>query len=226
VRLVNALTTGLMYIVSKDKSLASLASLKGRSILVPYPNDTPDLLFRSLLKAAKMDAESDVKIMSTGTPIEALQLFLADRADAAVLPEPGATAAILRAKAAGQTVERVIDFQKAWGEVTGKGPSLPLAGLAITDAFFREHAEALDLLHEGLRKATEAVIRNPARAASNSAAELIMPWPVLEQSIHFSNFACIRARDARADLETMFGALAGMDPTVIGGKLPDDALYL
>lgn len=226
VRLLNVLTTGIVYIVSKDKSLTTLASLKGRSVLVPYPNDTPDLLFRCLLKAAQIDARNDVKIITTGTPIEALQLFLADRADAAVLPEPAASAAVLRARAAGQSVERVIDFQKAWGEVTGKGTSLPVAGLAVTDAFLHEHAGVLEPLHDSLRKAAEAVVKNPARAANGSASELVMPWPVLEQSIHYSNFTCVRAREAKPELEMMYSALADMDAAVIGGKLPDAAFYL
>lgn len=225
-RLLNVLTKGLIYVVSKDPSLTTLESLKGRRVLVPFPNDTPDLLFRSLLAEAKLDAKSDVMLETTGTPVQALQLFLADRADAAVLPEPGATAAILRAKAAGQTVTRVMNFQDIWHKVTGLSPVLPQAGLAIADGFRKTHAGLLDPLNAGFVEATDTVVADPAKAASIAASALVMPWPVLEKSVAHSNFACIRARDARFDLETMFSVLERMDAAVVGGRIPDGAFYL
>lgn len=226
VRLVNVLTNGLLYLVSADASLTSVAALKGRTVAVPFRNDTPELIFRRLLAAERLAPDTDVALQFTGTPMEAIQLLITGRADAALLPEPAATAAMLRAGQAGKTVSRVIDIQKAWDAATGLGPALPQAGLGVSAAFLESHASVVEALHEALVGATASVNADPARAASDAAAPLGLPWPVIETAIPYSNLVAIRASQARPALETVFRAVSEFDPKIIGGKLPAADFYL
>jgi len=224
--LVNTMTDGLLYVVARDPALNTLEALKGRTVLVPFRNDTPDLLFNRLLRAAGLEAGRDLDLYTAGSPIEAMQLFLAGRAQAALLPEPAASAAITRGRMFGQEPKRVIDIQKLWGELTGRPPVLPQAGLAVTTAFREAHGAIIDPLHDILVRATADVIADPASAAENAAPLVDMPADILAESIPHSNFVCTRARDARPALEEMYAALAEDDPALIGGKLPDAGFYL
>lgn len=226
VRLVNVMTDGLLYIVAADPALNAIPAFKGRKVALPFRGDTMEATFRRLLLAHGMAGEADGIMQFFGTPMEAIQMLIAGRVDAALLPEPAASAAILRASVGGQPLNRVIDVQKAWAEATGLPPSLPQAGLGVSEAFLRDHPETVEALHVALEGAAAAVNAQPARAANDAAPALGQPQPVIEASIPFSSLRAVRAREARPALENVFGAVMELDPKIIGGKLPGDDFYL
>jgi NitT/TauT family transport system substrate-binding protein len=227
VRLLNTMTDGLLYLVSADPALGTIEALRGRKIALPFRNDTPEFVFNRLLKDKGMVAGKDLTVETTGTPIEAMQLLLAGRLDAALVPEPAATAAIVRGKLAGKTIARVMDVQKLWGvlDPASKG-LLPQAGLAVTDAFRTSRPDLVERLHEQLTAAAAAVRSAPAVAANNAAAALELPWSIVEESVAWSKLECRRARDCRPYLESMFKTIAEADPSLLGGKLPAEEFYL
>lgn len=225
VRLVNVMTDGLLHVVSGDPALTSLEALKGRSVAVPFRNDTPDIIFRRLLQARDIEEEA-LDLQFTGTPLEAAQLLATGRIDAALLPEPAATVAILKGSMAGRKMARVIDIQKVWAETMTLPPALPQAGLGVTGAFLAARRPVVEALHEGLAQAAAAVNADPAQAAAVVANTVGLPEPVIARAIPHSNLLATRASAARPVLEPVFEALAATDPAIIGGKLPADAFYL
>ena len=226
IRLVNVMTHGLLYVIAADPSLTSFPSLKGRTLAVPFRNDTPEFLSNILLRSHGMEAGRDLRVSTTGSPIEAIQLLLSGRIDAALVPEPAATAAILRGKIMNRTIYRTIDVQDEWAKASGGPAVLPQAGLAVTDAFLAANRSLLPQLHAALAKATAEVNASPAVAAGNSAAYFELPLPVIQRAIPYSKLVAIAARDARIDLERMFTSAAGADLAMIGGRLPDEGFYL
>jgi NitT/TauT family transport system substrate-binding protein len=66
----------------------------------------------------------------------------------------------------------------------------------------------------------------PAVSAGNVAAALELPWPIIEQSIPWSNLVCRRAVEARPALEAMFATVAEADASLLGGRLPPAEFYL
>lgn len=225
-KLVNVMTKGLLYVVTTDASITSIETLKGKKFAVPFHNDTPDILLNRLLVHHGLDIKSDVKIQYTGTPVEAIQLLLTGRADAALVPEPAATAVIIKAAKMGKKVMRAIDIQKEWGDLTGLGPVVPQAGLAVTTQFHNEYPSVVTALQEALVGATADVIANPAEAAKNAAAALSFPQPIIAKSIGSSNLTAMTSTQARPALEAMYQAILESDPDKISGKLPDDPFYM
>lgn len=225
-RLVNVMTNGLLHVVAGDASLTSFAALKGKRIALPFRNDTPDTVFNRIARFHGVDATKDMQLEASATPIEAIQLLLAGRIDAALVPEPAASAAIVRGKMSGKTVVRVIDVQAEWQKLAGKDAHLPQAGLAATAPFLEKHAGLLPRVQAILESVTKEVNEAPARAAGSAASALELPFPILEMSIPFSNLVAIPARAARKSLEDMFRMQADVDMNLIGGKLPDEGLYL
>lgn len=226
VRLLNVMTKGLLYVISADESIRDVPGLKGKSLAVPFRNDTPDLVLARLLAHYKLAAGTDVDVQTVGSPIEAVQLLLAGRVDAVLAPEPAISAAIIRGTAAGKTVARVIDIQQVWGEVSGGEPALPQAGLALTNAFVDANPDLVEALQSTLEKVADAVNADPARAAEDAAPALDLPAPVIAASVATSNLVALRASAARASIESMLTTLSDADPKLIGGKLPDDGFYL
>lgn len=224
VKLANVMTDGLLYVITTDASIRQITDLKGRRITVPFPNDTPELVFDAVL--AQNGMTEDMEVDRAGTPIEAIQMLLAGRIDIALVPEPAATAAMVKAATSGKTVYRAIDMQIEWGKVTGLGPSMPQAGLAFAQSFLSEHADKASPLLAALEKATAAVIANPTEAASHAASALELPWPVIEKAIPHSNLVATPAKAARPAINALLTAIAKVNPQMIGGRMPDDTLYL
>lgn len=221
VRLVNVMTDGLLTIVARAGTTSGLADLKGRRIAVPFRNDMPDFLLRRLLAAARLDT-AGVAIEYAATPPEAVQLLMAGRVDAALLSEPAASSALVRASAEGRTLERSIDFQKAWTTHFGR-PTIPQAGLAVTDRWIdKVGMPRVAALQRALEAALQAVLKDPAAAAAAAAPALGMPAPVIERSIPHSRLVARPASTARDDLYALFDILAQDDPRIIGGKRPDE----
>jgi len=226
IRLANAMTDGLLYILAEDDGISAIPDLAGRHVAVPFRGDTPEIIFGQLLAHHGLDAGADLQITHAGTPTEAMQLMLAGRVEAALTTEPSTTAAILRGRQADKTLRRAIDLQAAWGAMTGAAPVLPQAGLAVTQGFLDAHGAALPALLAALEAATAEVLANPEVAARNATEALGLPAPLLAASIPHANLVARPAAEARADIERMLTAMAGPDMARIGGRLPDDAFYL
>lgn len=226
IHLANVMTNGLLYVASGDVGISGIADLAGRTVAVPFRGDTPEILFGQLLAHHGLNAGTDLQISYTGSPIEAMQLLLAGRVEAALTAEPSTTAAVLQGRQAGKDIRRVINLQEAWGAMTGATPVVPQAGLAIVNAFLDENGEVVPAILSALETATAEVRADPATTAKNATDALGMPAPLLAASIPHSNLVARPASEARADVERMLTAMAGEDMARIGGKLPDDAFYL
>jgi NitT/TauT family transport system substrate-binding protein len=225
-RLANVLTDGLLYAVTADPAITGFADLKGRKVIVPFANDTPELVFDALAKAAGLKPGEDVQVDRAGTPVEAVQMLLAGRVDLVVVPEPSATAAIQRAASAGKVMRRAIDLQVEWGRLTGKGTSLPQAGLALSPAFLESSADLAEPLNAAFKTATAGVLAEPKEAARLAAPALDLPAPIIEASIPHCHLVARSAAEARPALEAMFAAIVRDNPKMIGGRMPEDGLYL
>lgn len=227
VRLVNTMTDGLLYVCGTDPTLDSIAALKGRTLAVPFRNDMPDHLLVAVTRAAGLEPGRDFTIEYAGTPPEAMQLLLAGRVEAALLQEPGATAAIVRGTRAGKRVIRAIDMQKAWAKATGGSDIVPQAGLAVSAAFARDAgAERIAALNAALVETSAWVTANPASAGKLAAAYLELPPPVIERSIPYSHLTVRSAAAARPALTALFAVLLERDAAILGGRQPDDGFFV
>jgi NitT/TauT family transport system substrate-binding protein len=225
VHLLTILTRGLLYVVTGEE-LAGIEGLAGKKIAVPFRNDMPDLILRRLLARVSLKPGKDVQFEYAGSPTEAMQMLLAGRANAALLAEPSATAAILRAKVSLRSLTRAIDCQKEWAKTVGGSGFIPQAGLAVTRSFIDKFGRrGMETLQNALQASLDVVINHPLRAALASATEFGLLSPVVAEAVPHSNLAALPASSIRPDLEKFFSILAEDDPRIIGGKLPDDPFY-
>lgn len=214
VRLLNTMTNGLLYILSSDPDIRSVADLDGRKVAVPFQGDTPDIIFDQLATHAGITPDKD----STANPLMAMQMLLSGQVEAALVTEPAASAAMIRGEMSGKPLTRAINLQEAWAEMSGAAPILPQAGLAVMNDFAAEHGDLLPALQTALEDTLPEVLANPEAAAEHATEAMGLPAPVIAQSIGFSNLAVRLARVARADIERMLG--------LMDTALPDDGFYL
>lgn len=223
--MINVVTWGVLYILARDESVTRIEDLAGKRVLLSNKNEAPDLLFRLVLRWAGLDPDRDVSLDYVGSPGESVPLFLSGRGEVAVMHEPAATAALMKAEATGQPLFRALDITEIYGRHTGRGPRIPQVGLAANPAFLAEHPDIVAATHAACVDAGRWVLEDPDRAGALAAASLPLPAPVIARSLPHVHLDVQSAKDAREDIEVYFGHLASLDPGIIGGGRPDAAFY-
>jgi NitT/TauT family transport system substrate-binding protein len=213
-----------VWIVSTRPGPDSLESLEG-TLLFPFgPGEMPELFY----KAAMAGRTGKVETRHTGGALEAVNLLLAGEGDHAMLSEPTASIALLRARAmadkgAPQLVKRV-DMCKAW---TRAFPGHNLASSCV--AFFGDEADDLRLLGAFARAYAEA--SRWANGHPDEALALAQSrFPALARQIeqggvgHFA-FKILSGEPARADALFYLARIHDVSPDAIGGEMPGDDFF-
>ena len=162
--MVNVVTWGVLYVMARDESITKIEDLAGKHILYSNKNEAPDLIFRLILKWAGLDPDKDVTLEYVGSPNEEVPLFLTGRGDVAVMHEPASTAALIKAKAEGIPLFRAFDVTEVYGKHTGRGPSIPQVGLAVSEAFLDAHEDVVRATHEACVEGGQMGAGQPGRS--------------------------------------------------------------
>ena len=223
--MVNVVTWGVLYLMSRNESVQSIADLAGKKVLLSNRHEAPDLLFRMVLKWSGLDPDKDVSLDYVGSPGEAVPLFLAGRGDVALMHEPAATAALLRAAQERLPLFRALDIAEVYGQHTGRGPRIPQVGLAVSRAYLEEAPEVVAAAHNACIEACQQVLADPDETAAAIAPLLGLPAPIVSKSLPHVHLDVVSARDAKDDIELYFQHLMALDPGIVGGDFPDGGFY-
>lgn len=216
---------GLLWLIGPDGTPASWDSLRGQTVMVPFPNDMPDLVFQYLATANGLTPGEDFEVEYYAQPPEIIGQLVSGRGTFAVLPEHVATLALSQANQNGQALGRLLDLQEEWATAAGTSPRIPQAGIVVSSAVADDPSAlgaVLDALEESVAIVNAAA---PDTVAALSDASGV-PAPVVEQVIPRLNLEVVPALDAQAELEEFFSQLATLSPDIIGGSLPDADFYL
>ena len=219
----NIMTRGLLAVMSKGKPITDLKDLAGQKLVMPFKGDMPDLVLQILAKRAGIDLTNLVTY--TATPPEAVTLFLQKDFPHALLPEPLASASILKGKQEGVNVVRSFPIDKIWNESFGTQNGIAQAGLMVSETVAKEQADFLAALDKDLLAALDWVTANNKSAAEIAANYMPAPVPALERAFEHSALTALRAKDISTEILQFLGEMYQLNPKIVGGKAPDASLF-
>lgn len=226
VKLAAVLVWGLLYVLGPDGTPAgSWQSLKGQTVMIPFKDDMPDLIFRSLAKSNGLVPDKDFTIEYYATPPEAVFRLIQGKGKWAVLPEHVATIALDKAKENGHAATRVINMQQAWAKATGGKPRIPQAGIVVPDSI-AARTDVMKALYDELEANVAAVNAADASTVAKLANSSKLSPELVRSLIPRLNLEVVSGADARKELVAFYAELAKGNPAVIGGKLPPANFYL
>jgi NitT/TauT family transport system substrate-binding protein len=229
-QLVNVSTWGVLWMVSRDKSLKTLADFQGKEVLMPFRADMPDIVFQTLAEKAGLDPKKNFRLRYVGSPLDAMQLLITRRADHALLSEPAVSMALRKTKSfpvslVAPDLYRSVDLQQEWGRLMQREARIPQAGIAAMG-----QALANPALVERFQRAYAASLKwcedKPDECGAMVAKRIDMLTPeAVADSVRADRTAFVTAANARPELEFFYTQLHARQPQLIGGKLPGDAFY-
>lgn len=230
VTLINISTWGALWIVTRDGERKTLADYRGEEIAVPFRGDMPDIMLQLLAAKQGLDLRRDFKIRYMPSAMEAMQLLITRRVHHALLAEPAVSMALRKTQSFPISViapelHRGLDFQQEWGRLFERKPRIPQAGVAAVGSV-RQQPEVLAAFAQAYAASVDWCKANPLECGKLVAKhiDLLMPEAVAD-AIATSQLDAVSARDARAEIGFFFEQLLARDPSLLGGKLPDDGFF-
>ena len=210
-------TLGVLYVLERGESIASIDDLAGKTILSAGQGTTAEAVLEYLLNAAGVTAE--VEYASEHAEVVAKATADASAYDVVLLPEPFVT--MLQKQAPDFRV--ALDLTAEW-ESAGAG-MLPMGGIAVRRSFAEENPQAVaDFLAE-YAASVNYVNDDPTKAAQLIERYDIMQADVAESAIPRANMVCLSGDQMSVVLQSFYNVLADFDAKLIGGALPDAAIY-
>lgn len=220
VRLTNVNTWGVTYFITTDPNLTEWSQLKGKTVYVPLQSSPPDALTQFFLNEAGLKAGEDVEIVYS-TTAEISQMMAAGKIEYATLIEPQVTAA----KMNNDQVRVAFSFEDEWKKVKGEDSIVPNAGLGTTETFISEKPELVTEFEAAYEESLNWVLEHPADAAALAEEKLGLKAALVEKAIPNMGLIYKNAADAKTDLDGFYQLLNDFDPSMIGGKVPDEGMY-
>ena len=214
---------GVLYMVSGDSSVSSVADLAGKTIYLTGKGTTPDYVLHYILNGNGIDADQDctLEYRSEATEVAAL---LAENPDAiGLLPQPFVTAAC----AQNDALSVIMDMNAEWEKLQGENGSRLVTGVTVVrNEFLQEHENAVAAFMEEHKASAESMntdVENGAKLAV--ASEIIAKEPIALKAIPKCNITYIDGNEMKQALSGYLQVLYEQNPESIGGALPQDDFY-
>ena len=222
VKIIALGTQGVLHILESggNENIQSVEDLAGKTIYATGQGANPEYILRYLLEQSGLDLDADVNIVFA-EPAEITQRLITGEAEVAMLPVPAATAAILQGE--GQ-IRQAIDVTEAWNDL--RIGSLIMTAVVARTEFIEENPEAVAAFLEEYEASIHYVNDNPEEISQTIADLGITPSAAIaQQAIPQCHLVYIDGSDMAPAISDYFMVLYSIDPTSVGGSLPDDAIY-
>jgi len=217
IKLAAVIGNGMLNVISSDPD-----NWVNTKIQIPGgPAATPNQIASMLIGENGYNTDNfdlDYSIVSSA---QLSQLLIANKTVTALLPEPFTTMVLAK----NPNMQKVLDIQKMYAKTTGI-QNYPMTVLVVQNKFNEEHPEAVKAILTAYKESVAYVLANPMEAAKAIEAINIMPAAMAAPAIPNCNLVYESMDEAKVEVENYFNLLFNFDVKSVGGKLPDQGLYL
>ncbi len=213
-------TLGVLYILSKGE-IASVADLKGKTILATGKGTTPEYTLRYILSENGIDPEKDVTLDFKSEATEVVSALSEAESGVAMLPQPYVTIALNKLS----DYKVSIDLNKEWQKLNPEG-AIVTGVLVVRRAFADENEEAVKNFLSQYKSSVESVNSNVADTAKLVVKHGIFDnEKVIEAAIPNCNITFISGEDMINPVNKYLGVLYEQNEKSVGGKMPKEDFF-
>ncbi len=215
-------TLGVLYIVSTDDSVKTVADLAGRTIYSSGKSTTPEYVLRYLLEKNGLDPDKDVTLEFKSESTEVLAaLKTASEPAVALLPQPFVTAAQMQVEG----LQVALDLTQEWNKVNPDSQMIT-GVLVVRKDFAQEHPEAVDAFLKDYQASIQYVNEHTEEAAQWAMdAGVVAKAEIAKKALPACNIAYEAGEKMKQDVSGYLAVMAEQDPESVGGAVPADDFY-
>ncbi|MBQ7288580.1 MAG: PhnD/SsuA/transferrin family substrate-binding protein [Clostridia bacterium] len=219
-------TLGVLSVIENGNTIKSVADLKGKTILSTGQGSNPEYILKYVLSENGIDPEKDVTLQFVDdNDTLSAQLLASEAGTVAMVPQPAATAVLVKATQQNLALTKVLDINTEWNKVAEKD-SLIMGCMVVRKEFAEQNPAAvkkfLDDYQDSIKEA-QTDIEDTAELCEEYG---VIPSAALAQkAIGQCNITYIAGSDMQKAIEPYFQILFNADPTSIGGAVPDANFY-
>lgn len=215
-------TLGVLYVVTKDETVQSVADLAGKTIYSTGKGTTPEYVLNYILSENGIDPQTDVTVEYKSEATEVLATMqAAEQGAIAVLPQPYVTAA--QAQVEGLTV--ALDLTQEWNKVNADS-DLITGVLVVRKEFAEQNPQQVQAFLQDYKNSITWVNENTEQAAQLVADYGIVAKAALAQkALPACNLTYLDGSDMKQKLSGYLQVLYEQSPEAVGGSMPGDDFY-
>lgn len=213
-------TLGVLYIVERGDTVQTIADLAGKTIYATGAGAAPEYALRYLMSENGMDADKDITVQWCADTTEALSYIARDANAVAMLPQPFVTAA----QAQVNDLRIAIDLNAEW-EKLDNGSAMVTGVLVVRSEFAEKYPLQLEKFMEEYEASVSFVLNNTEAAAELIGQYEIVKAPVALKALPYCNITFMSGADMKTAMEGYLNVLFELNPTAVGGKLPEGNFY-
>lgn len=208
-------TLGVIYIMSNDESISSVADLDGKTILSAGKGTTTEYVLNYILSENSVEAKTEF----ASEHAEVIAQAKAGNYDVILLPEPFVTQ--MKTQDAGFSV--CVDLTAEW-EALGGG-DLTMGCIAVRKEFAENNPEAVKAFLEDYNESVSYVNGNPEAAGTIIEEFDIAKAAVASKAIPNCNMVVLTGENMKASVNAYLTVLHSAAPAAVGGSVPGDGFY-
>ncbi|MDO4275814.1 MAG: ABC transporter substrate-binding protein [Eubacteriales bacterium] len=219
IQVIDINTLGVLYMVTADDTISSVADLKGKTVYSTGKGQTPEYVLNFLLEANGI-SKDDVTVEYKSEATEVVSTLAQDESAIGILPQPFATVACKQ----NENLKEVCDLTKEWDK-TGKGTLVTGVTIAKKD-YIQENPEIIEDFLDQHESSIEFTQENTAEAADLiAAAGIVEKAPIAQAALPKCNIKYLDGQEMKDALSGYLEVLLEQNPESVGGSLPDDDFY-
>lgn len=219
VQIIAINTLGVLYLVTNNINVATIADLEGKTIYCPAQNP----LFITKYIVEKNNLSDKVTIDSTTyATADALRAaVVAGNVNYAVLPEPMVTIA----KNANTNLKTTLNFTDEWNKISD-GKQLVQGCVVVRTEFANQYPGSVNEFLKEYKSSIEALNNNPANAAASiKEFGIFANDAVATKAIPNCNIAYMDGKEMKTAMSNFLDAMYTVAPASIGNAIPNDDFY-
>ncbi len=224
VSVIDVNTLSVLYMVSADTSVQSVADLAGRTVYLTGKGTTPDYALQYLLSANGLSTE-EVTLEYKSEATEVVSTMAQEPEAIGLLPQPFVTVATTQ----NENLQIVLDIGAEWekaAENTDMPSSLVTGVTIVRNEFLAEHKDVVERFMEEHEKSAAFTNEHPAEAAQLIAQlGIVEKAAIAEKAIPYCGITYLDGQDMTMALAGYLQVLYEQNPEAVGGEIPSSEFY-
>lgn len=219
IQVIDINTLGVLYMVTADDSVSSVADLKGKTVYSTGKGQTPEYVLNFLLESNGI-SKDEVTVEYKSEATEVVSTLAQDENAIGILPQPFATVACKQ----NEKLKEVCNLTQEWDK-TGKGTLVTGVTIAkkdyieanpeVIEDFLDEHESSIEFAAENTTEAAELI----------AAAGIVEKAPIAEAALPKCNVKYLDGEEMKTALSGYLEVLFNQNSESVGGSLPEDDFY-